>query len=113
MSIRITLLFVLLSSAVYSQNTRLVSGKITDVNQQPVVGANVHILNTNLGTTTDQEGKFEIENVRDGKYKLEITAVGFAGIRQDITVGESSEPLTFQLKEAYVQLDAVIVTAQK
>jgi iron complex outermembrane recepter protein len=113
MRIRITLLFVLLTSAVYSQNTRQVSGKITDVNQQPLVGANVHILNTNLGAVTDREGKFAIDNVRDGKYKLEITAVGFAGIRQDITVSESSEPLAFQLKEAYVQLDAVIVTAQK
>src|SRR5688572_25886558 len=104
MRITIALLLMLIGGTVYSQNTRTLSGQITDGNQRPVVGANVHILNTNLGTATDQEGKFEIDNLAIGKYSIEITAVGFASIRQDVVVGESTEALDIQLREAYMQL---------
>lgn len=52
-----------------------VSGKVTDENGQPLVGANVKVKGSNAGVTTDNEGRFTLNNV-DPNATLEISFVG-------------------------------------
>jgi TonB-linked SusC/RagA family outer membrane protein len=52
-----------------------VSGKVTDAQGQPLVGANVKIRGTNAGTVTDANGRFILKNV-DANAQLEISFVG-------------------------------------
>ncbi|MBA4056669.1 MAG: TonB-dependent receptor, partial [Marivirga sp.] len=111
-----TLLFFLILACfgAVAQNTNSVSGRITDEASQPLEGVTVHLLNSNLGAATDSQGLFKISNVPAGKYSLQITAVGFATQRVNINAGAGdTEAMNFQLRTSSMQLDAVIVTAQK
>ncbi len=91
-----------------------ISGYVKDINSQPVEGASIHILNTNFGTTSDRDGKFEIGNPGKGKFIFEISAVGFVSLQQEIVIGEGEvSGISIQLAVSYTQLDAVVVTAQK
>ena len=97
-----------------AQTTNSLTGKVTDPESRPLSGVNVHLLNTNFGSATDQEGVFTITGIPVGKYTLQITAIGYASLQQTISL-EAGEPapLVVQLEESSTQLDAVVVTAQK
>ena len=57
---------------------RTVIGTVEDENNQPMIGASVRVAgNTNLGTTTDIDGKFTFSNVPDDKISLTVTYVGY------------------------------------
>lgn len=89
---------------VIQQNNRTVTGIVTDPTGEPVIGANVVVKGTTLGTITDFDGKFSLE-VPEGAV-LSISYIGFA--EQDIRIGNSSS-LKVSLKEDSQALDEVVV----
>jgi len=109
----ILFLLILAGFAVNAQQTTVLKGVITDAESQPLPGVSVHLLNTNLGTATDAQGAFTLSNIPNGKYILQITAIGYASQQELIDAEDGLEPLSFKLEESATQLDAVVVTAQK
>ncbi|MGD8778801.1 MAG: TonB-dependent receptor [Ignavibacteria bacterium] len=84
----VVLICFLLSEFIYSQNTGKVQGKIIDeTTKQPLVGANVVVLETDFGSTTDENGIFAIENLSEGIYKIKISYIGYnTHIEPDIKI---------------------------
>ncbi len=69
--------FILFTGSVFAQ-TGTIKGKITDSNtQEAIVGANVVIQGTTIGSATDFEGKFSIPNVKPGTYNLSISFITY------------------------------------
>jgi iron complex outermembrane receptor protein len=88
-------------------------GKVLQADGQPVEGAFVRVLNTNLGTVTDANGSFSLE-LGAGRYDLLITAIGYAALDKSITVSVSgNEELSITLAESAIRLDDIVVTAEK
>src|SRR5690606_10322142 len=55
------------------------SGKITDAQtNEPLIGANVLILNTQLGAASDIDGNYFILNILPGTYDVRVSYVGYA-----------------------------------
>ncbi len=98
---------------VFGQETGVLSGKISDTNVEPISGAAVRLLNTNIGTITNEAGEFTIPDLIKAKYTVEISALGYASIKREVDLLNDPEPLRIQLVESVRQLDAVIVTAEK
>ncbi len=95
-------------------NAQVLSGKITDHYGRPLGSATVHLLNSNIATTSDKEGQFNMYNVLSGNYVMEVSAIGYATIAREILVKNyDNPPLAFELENSLVQLDAVTVTAEK
>ena len=69
------LLFSLLSTALSAQNKKI-SGKVIDEKHQPVLGASVVVKGTTHGTSTDIDGKYELQ-AKAGDV-LEFSSVGYA-----------------------------------
>jgi iron complex outermembrane receptor protein len=112
--IRFTIFFLLGSlTQALGQNNGSLSGKITDAQSQPVSGVTVRLINSSFGTATDESGSYTISDIPSGSYTLQVTAVGYASQRRDITIGSDASTLDIQIEESTTQLDAVIVTAQK
>lgn len=63
-----------------------VSGKITDANGLPLVGANVFLEKTNKATATNLEGNFSLEKIPTGDYVMVISFVGFETIKKNIQI---------------------------
>src|ERR1041385_5335941 len=98
---KIILLFLLTVSAqVFGQAGNSLTGTVTDKNSKPLSGASIHILNTNSGAISDKDGKFEINNLENGKYALEVTAVGFASTQLETTISAGSNELSITLAES-------------
>ncbi len=101
-------------SSVAAQTNAVVLGRVLDRNSNPVAGASVYLLNTGHGGVTDGNGSFSITRLKPGKYTLQVSAVGYTAITEEIDVAATGiSNLLFSLDEADTRLDAIIVTAQK
>ncbi len=64
-----------------------VKGTVIDFDdQQPVIGALVHVIGTALGAKSKADGSFRIENVPVGRHELQVRASGYETSGQDILV---------------------------
>lgn len=91
-----------------------IQGQVVDAdNQQPLIGANVSIVGTQLGSATDTNGKFVIKNVPVGSYILQFNYIGYEPFRKtDIIVrSERITQLTAELKVSILEAEAINVTA--
>ena len=85
------------------QKGNTVTGVITDDTGEPLIGVNVKIKDSTVGTITDFEGKFTLEAPVGSQ--LEISYIGYKP--QIITVGNA--PVKLKMKEDSQALDEVIV----
>ncbi|MGG6232312.1 TonB-dependent receptor [Tenacibaculum sp. SDUM215027] len=103
-------IFLLISSSFFAQNE--LKGVIKDKNEPKenlgVFGANIHWLNTNIGTTTNQKGMFSIP------YKKEYRklVVSFVGYKTDTIIVNSLTPVRHYLTESNT-LEEVAVSAKR
>ncbi|GAB2495030.1 SusC/RagA family TonB-linked outer membrane protein [Algoriphagus taiwanensis] len=96
------MLFILNLSLAQQQ---LITGKVSDANNQPLPGATVLVKGTTRGTVTDVDGSYSIQ-AASGEA-LVFSFVGFEAV--EITVGSSSR-INVVLTEG-VALNEVVVTA--
>ncbi len=92
-----------------------ITGVVLDAqNNDPLIGANVFILNTSYGAATNGEGHFSITNVPSGKYTLRISYIGYE--KKDIPVEvQNNKTINLEIKLQYsgsIGLEEVEVTAQ-
>src|SRR2546430_8309325 len=108
---RVALLGGVVSSGAAQQGS--IAGRVTHrLTQQPVAGAEVLVLGTNLASRTRQDGQYRIPSVAAGRYTLQVRLIGYATVSQPVSVaaGETAA-VDFVLSEAAVPLEAVVVTA--
>jgi iron complex outermembrane recepter protein len=97
-----------------AQDLMNISGKIVDQRSEPIAGASILVLNAQVGTVSDSTGHFQIAKIPSGKYRLHISAVGFASIEKEISASDQkAASLVLILYDAATHLDAVMVTAEK
>jgi TonB-dependent starch-binding outer membrane protein SusC len=102
-----------LPAGLAAQERGTVTGTVVDqMTQQPLVGAQVTVGGTQLGTITNQQGRFLIANVPAGVREVRSTLIGYAQATQQVTVvaGESVAA-NLQMRQSAVALEGVVVTA--
>lgn len=82
-----------------------VTGKVTDSKGEPLVGVNVVVTGTTIGTTTDLDGKYRID-VPQGSKSLTFSFVGMK--TQEVPLGVSTE-INLTMVEEEVGLEEVVV----
>lgn len=102
---------VLLLLNVGLQAQTLVSGLVKDNKNKPITGASITLKDTYDGATTDATGKFTFTTTEKGSHTLVITAVGYKGFEEAITLDGTAKNLTFSLKEEIDEMKAVVITA--
>jgi iron complex outermembrane receptor protein len=87
-------------------------GIIKDRKGNPVSGATIHLLNTEVSVLSNDDGRFYFPAVPAGNYSAEISSVGFARIERKIQL-PLTDSLVIVMAPSVTQLDAVVVTAEK
>jgi TonB-linked SusC/RagA family outer membrane protein len=96
---------VLLSGFGFAQETKTISGVITDQSEMPLPGAEVKVTDKEIYDVTDFDGNFTLENVEEGDV-VRVTFLGF--LPQEFTVSQNNN-YTITLKEDADQLEEVVV----
>ena len=89
-----------------------ISGRVTDVDTgDPLVGANVIIVGTNLGAATDVNGEYSISKVPAGAQRLNANYIGYASSSMNVDIAVNLGTVAdFGLSVAALNLNEVIVT---
>lgn len=103
----ITILLVLLTIGVQVFAQSAVSGKVTDKTGEPLVGAGVLVKGTTSGTTTDLDGKFSLQGLKQNAV-LAFSSIGYE--TQEVTVGNQTV-INVTLNEEAEFLNDVVVVA--
>jgi TonB-linked SusC/RagA family outer membrane protein len=101
------------ASAATAQQRGTVTGAVLDqATQQPVVGAQVVVTGTQLGTRTDQQGRFQLSNVPSGSIELQASMLGYTAVTHTVAVpAGGSATADFQLSASVVAVEGLVVTA--
>ena len=104
---------MLLSTQLFAQQpTQTIRGTVSDeAIGQPLPYVNVLLQGTSIGTTTDENGNFTIENVAVGRYNIEVSFIGYEPVvLKEIQVTSSKEVvLSVRMKENTTTLDEVVI----
>jgi hypothetical protein len=119
---QLSILFFLVISVLASAQeksilTQTIRGTVVDkVTQSTLPGASIIILNSTplIGTTTDINGEFKLENIPIGRVSLQVTFIGFEpALARNLLLTSGKELIiTIQLEEQAFQMDEVVITAQ-
>ncbi len=110
---RLILLFLFLPQIIFAQSG-IIKGTITDgLSNEPIPYANVLVMDTDLGTTTDLDGNFEITGLTPDLYTVRASFLGY----QDAFFYEiqvyNNKPTFLEVKmsESNLELEEIVVKA--
>lgn len=107
---RFLLVFILTSG--FFANAQI-TGTVTDSNNQPLPFVNIYIENTYQGTTTNREGRYELNVKNPGDYVIAFQFLGFKTEKKPINVKTLPFTLNVTLKEETVSLKEVVINAKE
>ena len=90
-------------------------GKVIDKKTtETLIGATIIIEGTTIGTITDFDGNYTLNNVPAGNHTIICSYVSFTKEKKELTVGQGETvEVNFELSSASLSLDEVIVKAKK
>jgi iron complex outermembrane receptor protein len=105
----IAFLFVLFTTITVNAQNFILSGKVVNSNQKPLVGATIVVKELKKGTSSDFEGNFKIKLAK-GTHSIAVSYVGFKTLIETVTI-KNNQSITFQLTSTENVLDEVLVSA--
>ena len=108
------LLLFLISFNTYAQaQQNFLRGKVQDVDNNIVTGANIVIAGTKYGANSNEAGEYLLTQIPAGKVKIRASFMGYETqiVEFDVKPGQNS--LNFIFGKEDIKLDAVVVTSQK
>jgi outer membrane receptor protein involved in Fe transport len=100
----------------FGQSKSRIIGTIKDAaTGEALVGANITLIGTHLGASTDPNGKYFLIGVPVGTYKVKASMMGY---REEIITGvvvsaDRVSTVDFKLQSGDIQMGAVVVTANQ
>ena len=114
MKTSVTILLTLLSFFCFAQ-TGIIKGRVIEAKSfKPLPFATVYLNQTTIGTVTNSEGDFQLQNIRSGSYDLVVSYVGYQQYQMQVTVNDSI-PVNTSIKMTIstTNLQEVLVKAKK
>jgi len=102
----IPVLIMMLGTSLFAQGVLKITGTVKDPKGETLIGVNILVKGTKIGTATDINGKFSI-GVPDNKAVLVVSYIGH--ITQEIPVGDQKN-IDVTLSENESSLNEVVVT---
>ncbi|MFB6247220.1 MAG: TonB-dependent receptor domain-containing protein [Salinibacter sp.] len=95
------------------QGTGVVEGEVLDAETgDPLSGANVKVVGTQRGTTTNADGRFTL-SVAPGRLTVRVSFVGYAAVQREVAV-EAGETATVTVRlQPGTTLDNVVVVGSR
>jgi outer membrane receptor protein involved in Fe transport len=116
LALSICILIYLIGSITFAGTTGKIAGKITDKSTgEALIGANIIILGSSMGASSDLDGNYFIINIPPGEYQVKASMVGYSSITfQNVRVSiDQTTKIDFELNPESIELENVVVTAEK
>ncbi|MBC8484635.1 MAG: TonB-dependent receptor, partial [Bacteroidetes bacterium] len=111
-------LITIISISIYSQEKlkQSIKGIIVDKqSQMPLPGATIVLLNFDpiIGTTTNEDGNFKLENIPIGRHDIQVTYMGYNPfVLNNLLLSSGKElVLKIELEESCINVEEIVIKA--
>ena len=104
------LTYLLITSFLFAQS---ISGTVTDSDGNPLAGANVEVVGTGQGSSSDASGSYMITGVASGKVSVKASYIGHKTQKKSVEVSAAGANLNFALAMSAVAGEGVFVTGTR
>ncbi len=89
--------------------TGSIQGKVLDDQGNPLPGANIMVLGTTWGAEADDDGNFNISEIRTGTYTFKAEFVGYTPLEvRDVKIAsDSNNAVKFKLRQERLHFDSI------
>ena len=108
--------FLILSNPLFSGTTGKVSGVVSSSETKaPLIGVNVVLANTSLGTVTDSLGTFALLNIPPGDYSIQASMIGYADFTlEDVIIKiDQTAIVEIFLNQRSIEMEKITVEATR
>ena len=108
----LTLTFI---NVTLAQTGSIIGRVYNDINNESIPFANIVLDSTQIGATSNEEGRYEIDNLKPGTYNITCSFVGFkTTYLYEITVGSAATTdINIALTEESALLDQVVIQTNR
>ena len=104
----LSILLLFFCGMTYAQTT--VTGAVVDDSGLPIPGANIIVVGTSSGTSTDFDGNFTLSVNIDPPFSLQASSIGFESTTEEVTT--NNQTFSFVLNEG-TALDEIVISASR
>ncbi len=99
----------------YASGDLTIEGFVIDANTgDPLPGANVIIVGSSLGSSTDLDGKYNFVGLSPGSYDFRVTYIGYETTEKTVAITSGDQQrVNFVLKSVVIEGEAIVVSAQR
>lgn len=94
------------------QSISQITGTVSDNKNEPLPFVNIYIENTYTGTTSNNEGDYELNITKPNSYTIVYKYLGYKTIKRTVEIKSFPYSLNIILEEETVSLNEVIVNAE-
>lgn len=95
-----------------STNSARIIGVVTDKTGETLIGANVLLEGTSIGTVTDIDGYYRLDRLPSGSYNLIVRYMGYKGISTPVNLVDGKVlEMDFQLENLTYEGEEIVITA--
>jgi len=90
---------------------RVIQGEVVaEVDLEPLSGTEVRVQGTEIGTLTDEEGRFTLRGVPEGSVTIVARRIGYS--TRTVPVAAGQDRVTIRLSQDYLRLEELVVTGR-
>jgi iron complex outermembrane receptor protein len=86
------------------------SGKVSDISNHPLPGATLFFPDLGKGTVTNSDGNYSINNLPNGKQKVQISYLGYSNEIKTLFFTGSAQELNVTMHQSPVEAEEIVVT---
>jgi len=87
-----------------------ITGKITDQDNLPLIGASIFVPDMNKGTISNSNGTYELSNLPNGKIKIQFSVLGYTNRIETVELNGNSLELNITLSQTALELEEIVVS---
>ena len=107
---RLIVLFIMLSFILYGQSQTITGYVIDKETNQPILGVNILLVGTGIGSSSDENGKFIINWTGSFPVKLKVSHIAYETMERSIN---SSGKYPFRLTTKILKGQAITITSNR
>lgn len=105
----LALVFILISCHSFSQ----IKGRIVDKKNEPLPFVNIYVENTFTGTTSNDQGYYDLNLNKPGTYTIVFQFLGYKTVKKDVEIKQFPYLLDATLTEEQISLNEVVINSNE
>lgn len=92
----------------------ILSGRVTDEDKMSLAGANVFIKELQKGATTNLNGEFKVLNLKEGKYVVTVSYIGYNPVEQEVVIrGRATTQVNIKMLSGVLLGEEILVLGDR